>query len=112
MTLASAKSYPTARLRRAILFAMTGVTTRDLTTPPGYLALLAADDVGRGLLRAWKGNTPIPIVTKPADAPALSAAAARQATLTQALDALFAMTLPSVRPADTFVKMSPRTTVK
>jgi len=112
MTLASAKSYPTARLRRAILFAMTGVTTRDLTTPPGYLALLAADDVGRGLLRAWKGNTPIPIVTKPADAPALSAAAARQATLTQALDALFAMTLPSVRSADTFVKMSPRTTVK
>ena len=108
MTLASSKSYPTARLRRAILFAMTGVTARDLMTPPGYLALLAADDIGRGLLRGWKWKTPIPIVTKLADAPSLSAAAARQAALTQSLDALFAMTLPTIHAADVFIKTPPR----
>ena len=108
MRLASSKSYPTARLRRAILYAMTGVTVTDLKTPPAYLSLLAANAAGRELLRHWRGNTPIPIVTKPADAFGLSAAASRRASLSLTLDALFALTLPRVRPADFFVKSSPR----
>ena len=109
LTLASSKSYPTARLRRAILYAMTGVTVTDLTTPPAYVSLLSADAVGRELLRYWKGsNTPIPIVTKPADAFGISPIASRQASLSLTLDALFALTLPRVCSADRFVKMSPR----
>ena len=107
LMLASSKSYPTARLRRAILYAMTGVTTADLATPPAYVSLLAADAAGRELLRHWKGNTPIPVVTKSADAFGISQVASRQASLSLALDALFALTLPRVRPADFFVKQSP-----
>lgn len=108
LLLASSKSYPTARLRRAVLFAMSGVTAQDLSTPPAYLTLLAANQTGRDLLRQWKGKTPIPIVTKSADTPTDSAVALRQAALSCALDSLFALALPTTLRADTFVKISPR----
>lgn len=108
IAMASAKSYPTARLRRAILYALTGVRAQDLMTPPAYLNLLAFDGVGRELVREWKKSSPIPIVAKPADAAAISDAAKRQASLSLSLDALFAMATPQVYPSDVFVKMSPR----
>ncbi len=104
---AGAKSYPTARLRRAILYAMTGVTAEDLRTPPGYLMLLGANERGRAIVRVYKEAAPIPIVAKFADAAALSPYAARQAALTLALDALFTLAQPVPCPADTWVKHSP-----
>lgn len=105
---ASAKSYPTARLRRAVLYGMTGVTVGDLQTPPAYLSLLGATAAGRGLLRVWKQTSPIPIVSKFGDAAALSPAAARQAALALSLDAFFTLALPTPRAADSLVKLPPR----
>ena len=107
LTAASSKSYPTARLRRAVLYAMTGVMTEDLQNPPGYLLLLSAGERGRLVLRDWKRNSPIPIVTKFADAACLSAAAARQSALSQALDALFTLALPTPYASNALVKQSP-----
>ena len=107
LSLAASKNYPTARLRRAVLFAMTGVTAQDLMTPPTYLTLLAANAKGRALLRQWKDTSPIPIVTKPANTPTDSDAALRQAALSSALDRLFSLALPTPHRADTFIKMSP-----
>lgn len=104
---ASSKSYPTARLRRAILFAMTGVTPQDLQTPPAYLSLLGATAAGRTRLRDLRADTPISIVAKFADAAPLSPRAARQSALTQALDALFTLALPISRASDTFIKHPP-----
>ena len=108
IAMASAKSYPTARLRRAILYALTGVMAQDLMTPPAYLNLLAVNGVGRELVREWKKSSPIPVVAKPADAAAISDAAKRQASLALSLDALFTMVTPQAYPSDIFVKMSPR----
>ena len=108
IAMASAKSYPTARLRRAILYALTGVSAQDLMTPPAYLNLLATDQIGRGLIREWKKCSPIPVVAKPADAAAISEAAKRQFALAMSLDALFTMAMPQVYRADTFLRMSPR----
>lgn len=105
---ASSKSYPTARLRRAILFAMTGVTPQDLQTTPAYLALLGATAAGRTWLRARREVPPIPIIAKFADAAHLSPRAARQSALTQSLDALFTLALPTPRASDTFIKLPPR----
>lgn len=101
---AASKSYPTARLRRAILYAMTGVTVQDLQTPPAYLSLLGANEVGRELLREWKMHSPIPIFAKFADAAVIGA---RQAEMTLALDALFTLSLPQPQPADAWVKHPP-----
>jgi hypothetical protein len=108
ISLASSKSYPTARLRRAILYGMTGVTAQDLTVSPAYLMLLAANSTGRELLRQWKTSAPIPVITKPADTPTESHKAIRQAALSSALDALFSLALPTPCRADTYIKRSPR----
>lgn len=108
LTAASSKSYPTARLRRAVLFALTGVTPQDLQTPPAYLSLLGATAAGRVWLREHRETIPIPVIAKFADAAPLSPYAARQSLLTQTLDALFTLALPVPLPADTFLKISPR----
>ncbi len=102
---ASSKSYPTARLRRAILYALTGVTVRDLQTAPSYLSLLAANELGRTMLREWKETSPIPIFAKFADAACVGA---RQAELTQALDALFTLAQPTPCSSDVWCKHPPR----
>lgn len=107
LSLAASKSYPTARLRRALLFAMTGVMPHDLQAPPAYLSLLGANAAGRALLRRMSDTAPIPIVAKFADAAALSSRAARQSGLTQALDALFTLALPTPRPSDFWIKHAP-----
>ena len=107
LTRASSKSYPLARLRRAVLFAMTGVKAEDLTCPPAYLSLLGATERGRQLLRDWKESSPIPIFAKFADAASLSTAAGRQAELTVALDSLFTLAQPKPAAADHWIKMPP-----
>ena len=105
---ASSKSYPTARLRRAVLFAMTDVTPQDLQTPPAYLSLLGANAAGRVWLRDRRADTPIPVIAKFADAAPVFPHAPRQSALTQALDALFTLTLPTPCAADVFLKVPPR----
>ena len=107
LTKASSKSYPTARLRRAILFAMTGVREADLRTPPAYLSLLGANARGRELLRIWKGDSPISVFAKFADAANFSPAAQRQAELSMALDSLITLAQPLPCAADTWIKIPP-----
>ena len=107
LTKASSKSYPTARLRRAVLFAMTGVREDDLCTPPAYLSLLGADARGRELLRGWKNTSPIPIFAKFADAAAYSLTARRQAEMSMALDSLMTLAQPSPCSADVWIKVPP-----
>jgi len=104
---ASSKSYPTARLRRAVLFAMTGVRESDLRTAPVYLSLLGANERGRKLLRVWKEAAPFPISAKFADAAAVSPAATRQAELTLALDSIFTLAHPTPCSADYWIKKHP-----
>ena len=104
---ASAKSYPTARLRRAILFALTGVKEADLKNPPAYLSLLGANARGRELLRIWKNDSPIPVFAKFADAANCSPAAQRQAELSMALDSLMTLAQPLPCAADAWIKIPP-----
>ena len=69
---ARTKRYPLARLRRMVLAAWL-----DLPEPPEelpYLRVLAANDVGRQLLRRMR-DAGAPVLTKPADAAALGPAA-------------------------------------
>lgn len=63
------KQYTDAKLRRAMLFCMTGISKRLLQQSPTYSLLLGAGEKGRCLLSERKKMVRVPIVTKPADAP-------------------------------------------
>ncbi len=100
---ARTKQYTDARLRRALLFALMGVTDTDLSAAPSYTVLLGATPRGRAYLAGRrKACATIPVVTKPADAPL-----GRQRTLAERTDALFTLCMPVPRPVGALFRRSP-----
>lgn len=91
---AATKKYTASRLRRAALFALTGVTSEDLRARPGYVLLLAAGMEGRRFLSARRRTGEIPIVTKPSRRPAETAEQRRQGSLSDAMDAISTLARP------------------
>lgn len=98
---AATKRYTASRLRRAMLFCLTGVTQTDLRTSPFYTMLLAANNRGRSFLSERK-NCGIKIVTKPSDAPAC-----RMKDLQYKLDSVYTLTLPNPKKADEYFRQNP-----
>ena len=87
---ASTKKYTKAKIRRAMLFAMLGVTKSDLDAEPQYSSVLAANAPGRELLSSIRKETGnMKIVTKAADAPNC-----RQRELSERADALYTLVIP------------------
>jgi len=74
---ALAKHVTRAKIRRAALNCLFGVTYDEVGAPPPYTSLLAANSSGTALLREIKKRSRIPVVTKPADYRALPPEAAR-----------------------------------
>lgn len=100
--LTATKKYTDARIRRAVLFAMTGVRREDIGVHPKYTTLLAANGRGCELLSAIrKQEGTIPVVTKPADAKAVDA---RQYALSLAADSLFTLAMPKPKEAGAFIR--------
>ena len=99
---ASTKRYTDARIRRATLYCMTGVTVDDLRRTPEYTVLLAANKRGRAFLSKIPDTAP-KIVTKPADAPSC-----RQAELSAKLDALYTLILPKSLKSSEFLRRHPK----
>ena len=106
--LASTKKYTDSHVRRAILFAMTGVTPSDLRMTAPYVNLLAANERGRSFLSSRRrAEETIKIVTRPASIlqdREISPEFARQVELQQAAEALYTMCLPSPLPAGIYLK--------
>lgn len=97
MSAIDTKQYTHARLRRSMLFAVTGVTEDDLKALPIYTQLLAANGRGRAylsIIRKTSDDLGVQVVTKPADAPE-----SRQKELAERMDALFTLCLPQPRDA-------------
>ncbi len=99
------KKYTESRIRRGILYAMTGITAEDLRREPAYAVLLAANDTGCRFLADRKKSRSVPVVTCHADLPR-GEDAARQEALTRAAFALYGLTLPSIRATDRFLRRS------
>ena len=87
------KRYTDAKLRRAILFSLTGVRDEILGQKPEYTTLLGADAKGRELLSKVRKDCAITVVTKPADAPKES----EQYRLGRALESIFTLGLREAR---------------
>ena len=96
------KAYTNARIRRAMLYCMTGVGEETMRARPEYTTLLAANESGRELLSKNRKNGGITVVTKPADAPRESC----QYKLSSRLDAIFTFALESKQSASDMLKKS------
>ncbi len=98
------KQYTDARLRRALLFGVLGVTEEDLRAAPTYTTLLGATERGCAFLKACRSKSDLAdfIVTKPADAPI-----GRQQLLGARADSLFTLCLPTPRHAGDLMQRSP-----
>lgn len=102
IALAATKRYTDARLRRTVMYCLTGVTEKDIRSAPTYTTLLSANKKGREFL-ATRDRDGIKIVTKPADAPEC-----RQTDLSRKLDAIFTLSLPRPTGAEEFLRRSPK----
>lgn len=80
------KRYTDAKLHRAILFGLTNVRGELLASAPTYTTLLATNGLGRALLSERRRGKRIPVVTKPADAPACA-----QREVGERLESLFGL---------------------
>ncbi len=75
--LAKTKRFTHARIRRLALWAALGLRSEDRPEAPGYLRVLAMTSRGAKHLAGLRGRSPLPIVTKSADARDLLATEAR-----------------------------------
>jgi predicted nucleotidyltransferase len=66
------KRYTLSRLRRMLLCAALGFTAGDVLQAPGYIRVLAMNRRGAGILRLAGGRSTLPVITKPAEAHALT----------------------------------------
>ena len=64
--LAKTKRYAMSRIRRMTLCAALGIKKGMADGIPPYARVLAANAVGRALLRQWADSSAVPILTKPA----------------------------------------------
>ena len=95
-SLAATKKYPNARLRRALLFLLAGVRKEDLSEPPAYARMLAANERGRAFLSSVRKTADLSVVTANSGIPDFPAAR-RQSELAKKATSLYALCLP--RPA-------------
>ena len=94
------KRYTDAKLRRAVLFSLTGVRASDLKARPEYTLLLAANGKGRELLSKYRKSVDSLVVTKPADAPKESV----QYALSEKLDSVYSLARKNKYSSDFFLK--------
>mgnify|MGYP002994691708 FL=1 len=107
MAAAATKKYTDARLRRAVIFAMTETRKSDLDALPAYVTLLAVNGRGRKFLSDARRSAALPVLTRPSDArTAESAGARRQSELLLASESLYSLTLPVPRAAGDFMRRS------
>lgn len=93
---AKTKRYPLSRLRRMVLSAYLQLPTAPTEMP--YLRVLAANAAGRAHLRCLR-DTGAPVLTKPADVPALGPAAEDLFTLESRCTDLYVLARPDLSQA-------------
>jgi hypothetical protein len=99
------KKYTAARMRRELLFSLTGVRQEWLKMPPPYTILLAANGHGRRYLSETRKLRTFPVLTKPADFVPADETSAEIRLCHAFADELFC--LINGLPADTFMKRHP-----
>ncbi len=99
LSLCATKKYPNARLRRGILFALTGITQDDMRKSPTYTRLLAANAEGCRFLADARKTSAMPVVTRRTDLPNTPDAAIQEEHERRVL-ALYALCQPTAKVTD------------
>ncbi|MBE6552950.1 MAG: nucleotidyltransferase family protein [Ruminococcaceae bacterium] len=107
IALAATKKYPTSRLRRGILFALTQILPEHLHTDVAYTRLLAANATGRAYLSETRKAIRIPIITRKTELPEHPRARCQSEWESRAW-ALWTLCHPDSAPADWLWKLAPR----
>jgi len=106
-SMCATKKYTDAKIRRAVLSCMIGITKENLKEEPAFTYLLAANDNGTAVLRHFKKRKTAEIITKPAHAVRLPKAAAAQCALSERADRLYTLCMYPRMSADFFIKAAP-----
>ena len=106
ISLASTKKYPNARLRRGILFAMTGVKKEDLRAEPAYVRVLSANAAGRAFMAGNRKDTVLPLVTRQAEIPNGGRADRQELLHTRAVS-LYTLCLKQAKDMTTLMRKNP-----
>ncbi|MBE6562112.1 MAG: nucleotidyltransferase family protein [Ruminococcaceae bacterium] len=99
---ASTKKYTDARIKRAALFALCGVTKEALQEPPCFTVVLGANEKGRAILSDIRKNEDLRVITKPSDITKVKGGEKNAEA-----DRLYTMLMDEVKDAGFFMKQSP-----
>lgn len=105
--LAATKKYTNSRLRRAALFTLLGVEKRDLTSPPPFTVLLAANEKGCKFLSEIKKTKKIEVLTKPSAYNLTNESEKRSYELWRRADELYSLCLRQGVKAGEYLRRSP-----
>lgn len=94
------KKYTSARIMRAVWYSYFGVTSSEIRCLPRYTQLLAANEVGRALLRRVSKESEFPVITKPSAKDGLGEVAVRQKERADAADAVYMLSLGATARQD------------
>ncbi len=104
---AQTKKFTTARIRRTILNSYFGVTSSEARALPSYVQVLALDLSGRNILKRMKKTASLPIITKPSDYEGLGERVAKQKSLSNKADSVYALTLKNPNEGTYSLTFSP-----
>lgn len=92
-TLAKTKCFTLARIRRAVMYALLGITKADFDIMPPYARILAFNNKGCELLSMMKKKCSIPFSTSLAELSKASPSAQRYAQIDELASALFSLSV-------------------
>ena len=107
LRLAATKKYTDARIRRAILYSIFGITRDQIRETPMYTTVLGIGKEGGSILRGLKKTEGIEILTKAADHGKLSGSAHRQFDVSAEADRFYTMLMGDVRKEEYFLSVTP-----
>jgi len=99
------KTYTYARLKRIVLYSLFDV--EEVNSDPAYTTLLASSSRGREILKKMKKESPIPILTKPADYKFMGENAISQFKMSSKTDKIFTSFIKSGIAANDYIKKMP-----
>ena len=95
------KIYTCARVRRAILATVFGITARHVCSMPSYTCVLGANEIGRAILKDSKKQSKIDIITKPVKALEASEETRQSFLFAKSAEDVIALSAPTPVPSDT-----------
>lgn len=96
--LAKTKRYSHARIRRIVINSFLGITSDDASIPVPYIRVAGFNSKGAEILRAVKGETKLPLITKAADVSALGDEAKRIFETECSTGDVYSLCFSSVQP--------------